>query len=795
MNPFYKLNKTLDGIRNEPTQEQKALVESRAPKSPAKQTLEQALRTDLRSLMEDGSAGLAGGQRINKLSRNTVKRYVDKVNQQTADRMNKADELGYDLHDYEHTPKDMQRFKHVKKAQKRLDHEYTPENDMHDKKPMDTNPKNTQWDDQALSQHKRRVAAEKNRLVMAMKMKNNNPNKKLAESDTEILDYLRSKLGVSDNNKKYTAMSHRYNGPAGAADAYNGMEFEETANGPHGKPGWLIDAQKRAEHRAGYQVDENGVLDTVTGSDDYDDEGRTFKNSLHTIARIAKDLDQRMTVNEEIPEWISEKIGAVKGMLSSIMQYIVSDAEMQHDPDAEPNMDIVSTVPMSNQFPGKNVGLEFDEESSSQAQAHMMAGAAHNRKFAKKVGVKQSVAKEFNQADKGKDISKLPKKVKKTEEATPTRDNRAERAGKKVTKDIEYDEKKKDGIHSKSRRTEDDKAERAGKRVATDIEYDEKKSKPADKKAKNKPTDKKAENKPTDTKKSPAKNQMKKEEKVEETTTSGSVSPSAGEKSSGSSGVGKGIYDSWNHKYENLLKENISITTNATRDDTGKDVEDITININGDDVSLIKQLLQNMGVSQGENHEHTHGGEEPCDTCGGIPCQCDEVDIGGALDGGPVGAAIGGRVGGSMEESDITEPHDEDDDPYDYEGGEDTYMRDPLFMPHPHDLITDPDHPYFKKDMYETDDDMISHQRMMELAGLDEASITITNNQPDYPSNQEYSHDEMQYSGGLNGKKSTGQTTIPVVASQVNRMDSQVSEGQRMNDLYKAIQAIENKEV
>jgi len=33
-----------------------------------------------------------------------------------------------------------------------------------------------------------------------------------------------------------------------------------------------------------------------------------------------------------------------------------------------------------------------------------MAAAAHNPKFAKKVGVPQSVAKEFNQADAGKGI-------------------------------------------------------------------------------------------------------------------------------------------------------------------------------------------------------------------------------------------------------------------------------------------------------------------------------------------------------------------------------------------------------
>ena len=40
--------------------------------------------------------------------------------------------------------------------------------------------------------------------------------------------------------------------------------------------------------------------------------------------------------------------------------------------------------------------------SKSKAQRNLMAAAAHNPKFAKKVGVPVKVAKEFNQADKGK---------------------------------------------------------------------------------------------------------------------------------------------------------------------------------------------------------------------------------------------------------------------------------------------------------------------------------------------------------------------------------------------------------
>ena len=44
--------------------------------------------------------------------------------------------------------------------------------------------------------------------------------------------------------------------------------------------------------------------------------------------------------------------------------------------------------------------------SKSPAQARLMAAVAHDPKFAKKVGVPQSVGKEFNEADKGTGIRK-----------------------------------------------------------------------------------------------------------------------------------------------------------------------------------------------------------------------------------------------------------------------------------------------------------------------------------------------------------------------------------------------------
>jgi len=61
---------------------------------------------------------------------------------------------------------------------------------------------------------------------------------------------------------------------------------------------------------------------------------------------------------------------------------------------------------------------DLNEKSTSQAQFRTMAAAAHDPKFAKKVGIKQSVAREFNQADKDQDYKDLPKKA--TEGATVT---------------------------------------------------------------------------------------------------------------------------------------------------------------------------------------------------------------------------------------------------------------------------------------------------------------------------------------------------------------------------------------
>ena len=222
------------------------------------------------------------------------------------------------------------------------------------------------------------------------------------------------------------------------------------------------------------------------------------------------------------------------------------------------------------------------------------------------------------------------------EEKTSTRDNRAERAGKRVAKDIEYDEKKKDGIHGSRRGSEDSKAERAGKKVTKDIEYD----------------DKKDDVKEDEPKK--AKSKFK---------------------------FGGSVYEQLDTKLETLISESMNISVNMATGDNGQQGSNsITVTASGEDAMTLAQLLKSAGLTHS-----SHGG---CSVCGQSSCGCEQVD----------------------------------------------------------------------------------------------------ENSPDYPTNTETSNNALQYSGGLNKPKSTGQTTTPVLASQLRRqvsMEESVKIERNLFDLYK----------
>ena len=244
-------------------------------------------------------------------------------------------------------------------------------------------------------------------------------------------------------------------------------------------------------------------------------------------------------------------------------------------------------------------------------------------------------------------LKKAGYKVSKAveEESTTTRDNRAERAGRKVAKDIEYDEKKKDGIHGKKRGSEDAKAEKAGKKVAKDIEYDEKKK------------------------------------KVKEQ--GGADTPTA---SSGFS-FGKGIYDSLDRELESMISEGMNINMSMSSDANGGPSKSLTVTATDEDAIKLSQLLKSAGLGGGNDQGYGGSGYQSACGCGTPDCSCGD-------------------------------------------------------------------------------------QEMDEAYGDTQPTL----NEPDYPTNTETAEDNFEYAGGLNKPKSTGQTTVPVIASQEERQESYAAE-------------------
>jgi len=286
-----------------------------------------------------------------------------------------------------------------------------------------------------------------------------------------------------------------------------------------------------------------------------------------------------------------------------------------------------------------------------------------------------------NQQDDETDIE-----IEMDEESTNTRDSRAERAGRKVAKDIEYDEKKKDGIHGKKRSSEDDTAERAGKKVTKDIEYDEKKD--------------------------------KKKKEVDETTSSGSVatSDSAAPKSSGGMSYGKGIYDSLNRELEGMISESMSINMSMNNDDNGPS-RNLTVTATDEDATALASILRMAGMGGGNDHmPHMNNGV----------VQPDDVKI------------------------------------IDFDDGTDDLaaeLSNELHSDH------DSDHSDTCPTCGSSDCGCDNSDTMDEAYGDTDA----TENEPNWPTDAEGSDDAMMYSGGIDGPKSTGQSTVPVIASQEDR--------------------------
>ena len=93
-----------------------------------------------------------------------------------------------------------------------------------------------------------------------------------------------------------------------------------------------------------------------------------------------------------------------------------------------------------------------------------------------------------------------------------------------------------------------------------------------------------------------------------------------------------------------------------------------------------------------------------------------------------------------------------------------------------------------------TDEDAEVLATLLKMAGMGDGQSgmhseqAVDENAPDYPTNTETSDNALQYSGGLNGPKSTGQTTVPVIASQLRRQVSMEESVELERSLFRLYQ-------
>ena len=398
---------------------------------------------------------------------------------------------------------------------------------------------------------------------------------------------------------------------------------------PMGKPKGPERITKGAwKHKAGRKektkedLDTDGVMmtrptncssESIENPGEYDQEGAMAKGDMHTVIRHAEQLEQHLQDAENLPTWVIEKLGQIKGMMTSVSDYIISS----HERGAEQATG-QEGIRMGEGWRGGMLGEpsvvktgKKDPNAKVEAWNGLMAIVARGQ------GMEPAVLKHLKQiartlkpeeleldeekveagkreffdrlAPAAKKAAKVIKAIAKNrtpveEESTGKEDTKAERAGKKVAKDIEHDEGDK--------ANGDNKAEKAGKRVTKDIEYDDKKDK------KEKKDDK--------------------EEKVEETTVSGSVATAtAGGKSSKGMSFGKGVYESLDQQFKQALTESIQVKSSMEECGDGKMAPALTIQADGEEAAKLMMLLKLAGLES----------QVPaaCPTCGGAPCGCDEI--------------------------------------------------------------------------------------------------------------------------------------------------------------------------
>ena len=149
-----------------------------------------------------------------------------------------------------------------------------------------------------------------------------NPNSVNAKHAADVKAHhraeLKKKADAGDENAKARLAKAEKNDTDRRAEFDFNMNREGVAEG-WGMGGYSTAIGSEIQPGKGHEMGEN---------DEYDGEGSMIKNDLHTIVRVSTHLAKELSDDENLPTWVIEKIAQTKGMIVSVMDYMISQHEM-----------------------------------------------------------------------------------------------------------------------------------------------------------------------------------------------------------------------------------------------------------------------------------------------------------------------------------------------------------------------------------------------------------------------------------------------------------------------------------
>jgi len=350
------------------------------------------------------------------------------------------------------------------------------------------------------------------------------------------------------------------------------------AKGPTGKSKLLKDKSIK-----------EGDLEEDYDQDEYDEEGEMAKSQSRTIADAAEELQHMLGDNENLPEWVQKKITLAQEYIDSARDYLKAN---RPDQDGEEEM-----------IPER----ELTKPEMAKREKYVKSMKKSKGDFEKRYG------------DRGEEVmyATATKMAKKTAEAK--------------NEDLvnEYDDplEKRIGLNRVNKKPRvgqtDFRNIPAGNYPGTRYPY-------SDEVRANQPGHLKKSLRAAQGKHGPKEHLPEKVKKeVEETTTSGSVATAPAEAPKGKKGMifGKGVYEGFEAKYNQVLTEGMSINMSVGEDGT----KSLNVNATDEDAVKLAQILRLAGMQQ------PRGYDDACSTCGAGQGMCEhemveEADLANSAD-------------------------------------------------------------------------------------------------------------------------------------------------------------------